>query len=122
MVFLVLLSRKMIFLFPENIVLFFRRKMKDYLSEKNTWKYDIFFKCLKKMICPKKSHWNMILLVLSGKMVFFYQKIYSFLGQKIKDDHSQEKNGNMIFYVYRHKCYKYDITLLNKIKDNLLPK
>ena len=54
MVFLVLLSRKMIFLFLENIVLFFRRKMKDDLSEKNTWKYDIFFKCLKKMICPKK--------------------------------------------------------------------
>ena len=106
MVFLVLLSRKMIFLFPENIVLFFRRKMKDDLPEKNTWKYDIFFKFLKKMICPKKSHWNMIFLVLSGKIVFLYQKIYRFLGQKIKDDYSQEKNGNMIFYVYMHKCYK----------------
>ena len=50
----VVLSGKMIFLFPENIILFFRRKMKDDLSQKNTWKYDIFFKCPKKMVFPKK--------------------------------------------------------------------
>ena len=36
------LSRKMIFLFLENMILFFRRKMKDDLSQKNTRKYDIF--------------------------------------------------------------------------------
>ena len=56
MIFLVL-SGKMIFLFPENIILFFRRKMKDDLSQKNTRKYDIFFKCSGKMIFPKQSHW-----------------------------------------------------------------
>ena len=33
MIFLVL-SRKMIFLFPENMILFFRRRMKDDLSQK----------------------------------------------------------------------------------------
>ena len=54
MIFLVL-SGKMIFLFPENIILFFRRKMKDDLSQKNTWKYDIFFKCSGKIIFPKEN-------------------------------------------------------------------
>ena len=28
--------------------------MKDDLSQKNTWKYDIFFKCPEKMVFPKK--------------------------------------------------------------------
>ena len=45
--------------------------MKDDLSQKNTWKYDIFFKCSKKMAFPTKLHWNMIFFVLSGKTVFF---------------------------------------------------
>ena len=53
MIFLVS-SGKMIFLFPKNMVLFFRRKMKDNLSQKNTWKYDAFFKCSEKMVFPKK--------------------------------------------------------------------
>ena len=54
------------FYFPENMILYFRQKMKDNLSHKNTWKYDIFFKCSEKMVFPKKSYWNMIFLVLSG--------------------------------------------------------
>ena len=54
----------MIFLFPENMILFYRRKLKDDLSQKkkkkkkkkkeNTWKYDILFKCSEKMVFPKK--------------------------------------------------------------------
>ena len=30
------------------------------------------------------------------------------------DDLSEEIHGNMIFSVYMYKCYKYDITLLQK--------
>ena len=71
MIFLVL-SGKMIFLFPENMILFFRQKMKDDLSQKNKWKYDIFFKCSEKMVFPEKSHWNMIFLVLSGQTFFCF--------------------------------------------------
>ena len=52
------LTGKMIFLFPENSILFFRRKMKGDISHKNTWKYDIFFKCSEKMIFPKKIALN----------------------------------------------------------------
>ena len=69
------LSGKVISLFPENVILFFRGKMKDDLSQKNTWKYDIFFNCSKKMVFPKKSHWHMIFLVSSGKIHFFFTKI-----------------------------------------------
>ena len=43
MIFLVL-SGKIMFLFPENMIWHLRRKMKDDLSQKNTRKYDIFFK------------------------------------------------------------------------------
>ena len=75
MIFLVL-SGKMVFLFPENIILSFRQKMEDDHSQKNTWKYDIFFKYSEKIAFPKKSHWDMIfLVVLSGKMFFFFSKI-----------------------------------------------
>ena len=69
------ISGKMIFSFSKNMILFFRRKMKDDLSQKNTWKYDIFFKCLEKIVFPKKSCWNMIFLVLSGKIAFLFRKI-----------------------------------------------
>ena len=46
-------SRKMILLLPENMILFFVRKI-NVLSQKNTWKYDIFFKCSEQMVFPKK--------------------------------------------------------------------
>ena len=65
----------------------------------------------------KKLRFNMIFLVLSGKMVFFSRKIwYFFFGRKMKGGLSQEVNGNMIFSVYMYKCYIYDIILLQKQK------
>ena len=81
MIFLVS-AGKMIFIFPESMILFFRRKTKDDLSQKNTWKY-VFFDCSKKMIFPKKSHQNMIFLVSSGKMaLLFLENMMFFLGGK----------------------------------------
>ena len=32
----------------------------------------------------------------------------------MKDDLSQEIHRNMILFVFMYKCYKYDITLLQK--------
>ena len=76
MIFLVS-SGKMIFLFSENVTLFFRRKMKDDLSQKNTWKYDIFLNTL------KRSHRYMIFPVPSGKMAFlFLENMIFLLGEK----------------------------------------
>ena len=69
MIFLVS-SEKLIFLFPENMMSFFKQKMKDDLSQKNTWKHDIFFKYSEKMAFPK--NWNMIFLKSSGKMAFIF--------------------------------------------------
>ena len=112
MIFLVL-SGNMIFLLPENMILFFRRKMKDDLSQKTTWKYDTFFKCSKKIVFPKKPHWNFIFIVLSGKMRAFFPKIwYFFFRRKMNDGLPQKIHGNMILSAYMYKCYKYDITLL----------
>ena len=45
--------------------------MKDGLSQKNTRKYDLFFKLSEKMVFSKGSRCDMIFLVFSGKMVFF---------------------------------------------------
>ena len=97
MIFLVL-SGKMIFLFPENMILFFRHKRKDDISQKNTWKYDIFFKCSEKMVFPKNSRLNMIFFVISGKMVFLFSRKYDIfsLGGKWK---------KMIFIKKRMEIY-----------------
>ena len=54
MIFLVLLG-KIIFLFPKNVILPLRRKMKDDLSQKNRRKYDIFFKSSEKTIFLKRT-------------------------------------------------------------------
>ena len=72
MIFLVL-SGKMIFLFPVNMILPLRRKMKDDLSHKNTRKYDIFFKCSEKMAFLKSAALGHD-LILPVKMVFFPRK------------------------------------------------
>ena len=47
-------------------------KWKMIFLKKNTWKYDIFFKCSEKMVFPKKLHWNMIFLTSWGKMAFLF--------------------------------------------------
>ena len=98
MIFLVL-SGKIFFFPPKNIILFFRRKMKDDLSEKNTWKYDIFFKYSEKIVFLKKLHQNMIFLVLlSRKMIFLFPKnMLLFFRRKMKNDLSQKNT------------WKYDI-------------
>ena len=78
MIFLIL-SGKMIFPFPKNMTLIFRRKMKDDLSQK------IRGNMIFSSNVPKRwyLHWNMIYLVLSGKEVFFSRKhdIFSLEGK-----------------------------------------
>ena len=106
------LSGKMIF--HENMILFSRRKMKENLSQKNTWKYGISFKCSAKTACPKIRTGVWSFLYYPGRWYFFSRKFIFFLGRKMKDDLSQEIHGHMIFSIYIYKCYKYDITLLPK--------
>ena len=71
MIFLVL-SGKMIFLFPENMILHLRRKMKDDLSQKIHGNMIFSSNVLKRWSFQKRLlRWGMIFIVLSGKMVFF---------------------------------------------------
>ena len=78
--------------------IFFRRKMKDDISQENTRKYNIFLKCSEKMVFLKqKSCWNMIfLVVLSGKMIFLFSRKYSLDG-KWKMIFLKKIWGNIIF-------------------------
>ena len=104
MIFLVLWE-KMIFFFPENMILQPRRKMEDDLSQKkNTRKYNIFFKLSEKIVFPKRTRpaHDLSCIIL----YYFFPKIwYFFPGQKVRGGLSQEINGNMRFSVYRYRCY-----------------
>ena len=125
MIFLVI-SGNIMFLFPENMILHLRRKMKDDLSQKNTRKYNIFFKLSKKMVFSKRDRRDMIFLAFSGKVGFFFPKTwYFFLGQDVRDDLCQEIYGKTIFSVYMYGCYKRGVTPLcqkkKKLKDGLIP-
>ena len=71
MIFLVLLE-KMIFVFPENMILPLRRKMKENLSQKNAWKYDIFFGCSKKMVFFKKIALEHDLFCITYIYIYIY--------------------------------------------------
>ena len=73
----VVLSGKMILLFPENMILFFRRKKKDDLSQKKIHG-NMFSSNVLKRVFPRKSRWNMIFFVISGKMVYLFSRKYIF--------------------------------------------
>ena len=117
LIFLVVLSGKRIFFFFPKI--FFRRKMKDDLSQK---KYEEIWYFLQMPrtdgLSKTKLRRNMTFLVLSGNLVFYSRKIWCFfLGRKMIDDLAQEIHGNMTVSVYMYNCYNmilafwYDITL-----------
>ena len=129
MIFLVL-SGKIMFLFPKNMILHLRRKMKDHLCQNNTRKYDILFKfqtsnyLLQRWPFQKGLRWEMIFLVLSEKMVFFFPKTWYFFPWA-----GSER------WPFSRNTWKYDIfcvhvrvlqtwchaPLPRKIKDGLIP-
>ena len=111
MIFLVL-SGKMIFLFPENMILRLKRKMKDNLSQNKIHENMIFSSNFLKRWCFQKGPcWNMIFPVLSGKVVCFSQKHDLFsLGRKWKTAFlrkymetwciaQRRKTGNLIYSI-----------------------
>ena len=75
---------------------------------------------LKRWSFQKGPRWDMIFLVLSRKMIFFFPKAYFSLGRKVRDDHSQEIHGNMIFSVYTYRCHKRGATSLCQKKSNMV--
>ena len=105
-------------------ILHLRRKMKDDLSQKNTWKYDIFLKLFEKMVFSKRAALGLDLYCIIWKDGIFFPKTwYFFLWEEVRDDLSEEINGNMIFSVYTWRCYKRGATPLcqkKKIKNGLI--
>ena len=75
---------KMIFLFPENMILLFGRKMKDDLSQKKNLEIWYLLQMFQKDSLSKKSHRNMIFLVTSGKVAIILLEKRFFLGRKWK--------------------------------------
>ena len=117
MIFLVFLG-KMIFLYPENMILPPRRKMKDNLSQKNTREFDIFFQCSEKMVFPKSTAPGHDLSCIIWKDGVFFPKNMIFFPWTENETH-----GYMIFSVYTYRCYGRGATPLcqKKIKDDLIP-
>ena len=70
------------FFFPKNMLSLFRLIFlkKNKQIKKNTWTYEVFFKCSKKIFFPKNSHWNVKYpcssFVISGKMIFLFSRNY----------------------------------------------
>ena len=118
MIFLVL-SEKIIFLFPENMILHFKRKIKDDFSQKNIRKYDISFKLYEKMVFSKMAMLGRDISYIMWKESIFFARnmIFFFLLQKVRDGISQEIHGNMTFSVYTYGPYKRGATLLCQIKN-----
>ena len=75
MIFLVL-SGKVLFLFPENMILLFRHKKKDDLSQKNTGNMIFSSDVLKRWSFQKIHAWTWSFFVISGKMVFLFSRKY----------------------------------------------
>ena len=74
---------------------------------------------LKRSSYQKRPRWVMILLVLSGKMVFFPREHDNFfIRRKVRDVLSQEIHGNMIFSVYT--CVTTPLCQ-KKVEDGLIP-
>ena len=71
--------------------------MKDDLSQKNIWKYDIFFKCSEKIVFPKKIalEYDLSSTIKKGG-ISFSRKYDIFSRPKVKDDLPQKIHGNII--------------------------
>ena len=103
--------------FPKNTILFFRRSMKDDLSQKKKYMeiWD-FLQMFWKNDLSKKSHWNMIfLVVLSRKMIFLFpESMILFFRRQMEDDLSQKIHGNTIFSSNALKTWSFQKSMENE--------
>ena len=100
MIFLAL-SGKMIFLFPENMILLLGQKMKDDLSQKKQKKHEnmIFYSnVLKRWSFQRDRAGTLSFLYYLERQYFFFPQMWCFFfGQKMKDNLSQEIRGGTKF-------------------------
>ena len=103
------------------------RKWKMVFLKKNTWKYDIFFKCSKKMVFPKNLCWNMISYIMRKDPISFSQKCDIFFTDRKWKMIFLKKYMEIWCFLYVGKdgvsfSYKYQITLLSKKQRWSFPK
>ena len=122
MIFLVLLG-KIIFLFPKNVILPLRRKMKDDLSQKNRRKYDIFFKSSEKTIFLKRAAPGHDLSSIIWKDgIFPENKIFFICAESERRSFSRNTWKYDIFCVHVKVLQTWRHALCQKkIKDGLIP-
>ena len=110
------------FFFPKIWSYTLDRKLKMIFLKKKKSKNMIFSSnMLKRWSFQKGPLCDMILLVLSWKMVFFSRKHDNFsIGRKVRNDLSQEIHGNMIFSVYTYGRYKLGTTPLCQKKSKMV--
>ena len=62
--------------------------------------YFLFPNVLKRWSLQKKSHWNMVFVVLSGKMIFLFpENMILLFRRKMKDDLSQKKYMEIRYFL-----------------------
>ena len=98
------------------MTLFLRQKIEDDIFQKIYGNMVYFSNVLKRWSSQKK-----IALKYDASCIFWNDGIsspkiwYFFFGRKMKEDLSQEIQGNMTFSLYMYKWYKYDISFGQKI-------
>ena len=113
------------FFFLENMILPYRRKMRDDLSQKIHINMIFSSNVLKRWSFQKGLRWNLIFLILSGKMVFFFSKTWYFFPW----EESEGRSFSRITWEYEIFCVHLRALqtwlcapLSKKIKDHLIPK
>ena len=103
MIFLVVLSGKTIFLFPENLILFYRRKMKDDLSQKKYMETWYFLQMPRKDGLSKKIalKYDLSCLIIAQKMKFFIKDFFSKCDQI-------RVSGKMVFFSRKYDIFSLD--------------
>ena len=113
MIFLVL-SEKIMFLFPENMIWHLRGKMKDDLSQKKYTEIWHFLQTFLKDGLFRKGCAGHDLSCIISKDGIFFPKTYFFLGQEVRDDLSQEIHRNMISWCHAPLPEKSKMVLSRK--------
>ena len=116
-------------IFFENMILFLRQERKDDLSQKNIWKYDIFFKCSENLVFSKNCIEIWSFSYYLEKLYFFFPKTWSYsLEAKWKMNFLKKMNVNIIFSANVLKRWSFQKTVLEYglfciiRKDDIFPK
>ena len=122
MTFLVL-PGKIMFLFPENMILHLRRKMKDDLSQKKTRNHYIFFKLSEKMVFSKKATpGHDLSCIIWNDGIFFPKTWYCSLGRKRAMTFLKKHTEIWYFCLYVRVLQTWcHAPLPKQTKDGLIP-